>query len=987
MKTTHYFTFMLLIIAMFAFVASSFAQIHRPIVKVIYLLPSDRAPRPDIDIMLDTEIKDAQLLFADIMEKHGFGRKTFSFETDARGMAVVHHVKGKHTAAHYYNFALESGVIIDELFEHFDLSKNIYLVSVDMGIVDDQGYDGFANNITGFAYYSHGGAIGIAVVSVSDLPPTAHELAHAFGLVHDYRFLVETGKHAMLESFCAASWLDANSYFNDTPILSNSPTTFQMLPPQHAPGSATRLRFEINDSDGLHQVQLLTTRGPVFHYDPKGYISQDFPPPGDISVQDCKILTGVSNTVEFVTPLLIPAQEIVDRGGAVQIRLGVIDVHGNITEQSFTIDVLSVAEPIPIPDTNLAATLREKFGLAPNTPITQGDMLGLEEEFVAVGRRITNLTGLQHAILLQQVNLLSNQIDDITPLLGLPLFSLSIGDNQIRDLTPLKALTNLAVLHIGGNPFSDITVLPSLKNLRSLALASSPINDISPVWELTQLGYLSIRFIKIHDLSPITKLTALRTLQLDDNGISDISPLTALTNLETLSLNRNPISNVSPLAALTNLETLSLRDTLIKDRKPLHAMLQKNPDIKIYLTWDGEPLMLSDFRAEQQEPIHHTIKRHTGMYWIEVEADTLHHLIGENVEIVLPNVENATSLALDAAKDKLYWTEKTSNRTGRIRRANLDGTNVELVKDLTSVPLDLDLDTAAGKLYLTNSWGKVQRLNVDGSNFQSNLIIGLKSPKHIAVDVAGGKIYWAEQTSDTTGKIQRANLDGSDIQLVKSPTAPPRGLALDAANGKLYFANAWGKIQRLNFDGSKFETDLITGLDAPEDIAVDVISGKVYWAEKGKIGRASLTGENIEDVITGLDVPVDIALSSLTQVNSAAPAWTLLASPETAYPLPTDRPEASTLLPNYPNPFNPETWIPYQLAEPAEVSISIYSANGKLIRTLALGYQPIGIYESRSRAAYWDGRNALGEPVASGVYFYTLTAGKFTATRKMLIMK
>ena len=98
-------------------------------------------------------------------------------------------------------------------------------------------------------------------------------------------------------------------------------------------------------------------------------------------------------------------------------------------------------------------------------------------------------------------------------------------------------------------------------------------------------------------------------------------------------------------------------------------------------------------------------------------------------------------------------------------------------------------------------------------------------------------------------------------------------------------------------------------------------------------------------------------------------------------------PKETALLPNYPNPFNPETWIPYQLAEPADVSISIYATDGKLVRTLDLGHQPVGIYESRSRAAYWDGRNAHGEPVASGVYFYTLTAGNFSATRKMLIRK
>ena len=98
-------------------------------------------------------------------------------------------------------------------------------------------------------------------------------------------------------------------------------------------------------------------------------------------------------------------------------------------------------------------------------------------------------------------------------------------------------------------------------------------------------------------------------------------------------------------------------------------------------------------------------------------------------------------------------------------------------------------------------------------------------------------------------------------------------------------------------------------------------------------------------------------------------------------------PKETALLSNYPNPFNPETWIPYQLAKPAKVTLHIYSVNGALVRTLELGHQIAGTYYSKNRAAYWDGRNEHGEAVASGVYFYTLTAGKFTATRKMWIKK
>ncbi len=98
-------------------------------------------------------------------------------------------------------------------------------------------------------------------------------------------------------------------------------------------------------------------------------------------------------------------------------------------------------------------------------------------------------------------------------------------------------------------------------------------------------------------------------------------------------------------------------------------------------------------------------------------------------------------------------------------------------------------------------------------------------------------------------------------------------------------------------------------------------------------------------------------------------------------------PEVTSLLPNYPNPFNPETWIPYQLAKSADVTLTIYDIQGRVVRDLDLGHQRAGMYHTRSRAAYWDGRNAQGEPVASGVYFYALTAGDFTATRKLLIRK
>jgi hypothetical protein len=99
------------------------------------------------------------------------------------------------------------------------------------------------------------------------------------------------------------------------------------------------------------------------------------------------------------------------------------------------------------------------------------------------------------------------------------------------------------------------------------------------------------------------------------------------------------------------------------------------------------------------------------------------------------------------------------------------------------------------------------------------------------------------------------------------------------------------------------------------------------------------------------------------------------------------RPEKNVLLQNYPNPFNPETWIPFHLSQEADVNVRIYDSVGRLVRSLALGHKSEGIYTDKSKAIYWDGKSDAGEEVASGVYYYTITAGDFSATRKMIVKR
>ena len=432
------------------------------------------------------------------------------------------------------------------------------------------------------------------------------------------------------------------------------------------------------------------------------------------------------------------------------------------------------------------------------------------------------------------------------------------------------------------------------------------------------------------------------------------------------------------------------------------------------------------------------------MYWTNEETGKIQraNLDGSNIETLVTHGRGRlylTDIALDVLAGKMYWTDVYG--LDMIHRANLDGSNIEgLVTYGQGVryPMGIALDVSAGKMYWTDwSTGKIQRANLDGSNIE-DLVTGLEDPSGIALDVSAGKMYWTIDSDSPTGKIQRANLDGSNIEVLVTGLRFSDGIALDVSGGKMYWTNVNEDcIQRANLDGSNIETlftfwqargwyvaiaiglippvnqTLIAKEDVNRDGVVDVHDLAYVGLQYGQ------TGVNIADVNGDGTVNVDdfiLVAAVIDDAAAAAPAarakveshftkaqlqgWLTEAhasgNTSRIYQrgiavieqlLRVFTPEKTALLANYPNPFNPETWIPYQLSKPASVTLTIYDIKGSIVRVLDLGYQRAGVYQTRSRAAYWDGRNALGEPVASGLYFYTLTAGDFSATRKMLIRK
>ena len=392
-------------------------------------------------------------------------------------------------------------------------------------------------------------------------------------------------------------------------------------------------------------------------------------------------------------------------------------------------------------------------------------------------------------------------------------------------------------------------------------------------------------------------------------------------------------------------------------------------------------------------------------------------------------------IAVDATGSKLYWT----NTRGRIQSANLNGSGIQNVVQDLSAPTDIVLSD--GYIYWTEGDNSVRRVNMSGEKIAQDIAANLGSVGGLAV--GGGKVYWTEMTAAGGGTINSANADGTGATELASILATPMGISIDTARSKLYWTNARGRIQRTSLNGSGIQ-NVVEGLGSPGEIVIsnsisetlagtpltppvsyapydvnkngavdNTDAGLVIDALGTRNAAYDVNGDgtvNFLDVVLVFDnrdagvagaptivgnlkmsaVQIDIIeeqIDLLIATNDRSPAamrtlvylQQLLAT-ET-------RPEKTQLFANYPNPFNPETWIPYELAADTHVRITIYNTRGVIVRSLSLGHQLAGYYVGRDRAAYWDGRNALGEQVASGLYFYQLETDEMSSMRKMVILK
>ena len=622
---------------------------------------------------------------------------------------------------------------------------------------------------------------------------------------------------------------------------------------------------------------------------------------------------------------------------------------------SLTITGIDPNSSIEIPDANLRAKVAAILSKPRDAQLTAGDMLALTRLDVQ-NASIRDLTGLENAHNLRTLNLggeylqgtgyvNSNTVSDFSRLEGLnQLTYLDLGKNKLTDISSLSGLNQLTYLSLGSNKLTDISPLSGLNQLTYLHLGKNTITDVSPLSGLSQLKTLYLFSNELTDISPLSGLSQLKTLYLSINELTDISPLSGLNQLTNLSLGSNELTDISPLSGLNQLIRLSLGNNTIADVSPLSGLSQLT---YLYLrnnkVTDVSPLVGLNLTGTELNSI--------GLY---LQMNPLNYA---SINTHIP--------AMQAKGIKIVFDNRAHPILLKISGDGQEG----LISNALAAPFVVEAQDENGK--------PMSRVTV---TFTIETGEGVLNPIKTQPD-ADGKVQTTLTLGWTPGTITiRATATGiqSSVHFTAIATVPADRTAADV-NGD---GNV--DVDDLIFVASSFGAVPIPGVFPDTDVNND-----------GEVNK-----EDVTLVLAALEAaPAAPSLDTQWTVSSLQ-RWIAEAKQRNIGDATFQRgikileklledllPKQTLLLANYPNPFNPETWIPYQLSEPGDVIVHIYGVNGVLVRTLGLGHQLAGTYQSRTRAAYWDGHNQLGEPVASGVYFYTLSAGDFTATRKMLIRK
>ncbi|MDE0481204.1 MAG: leucine-rich repeat domain-containing protein [Candidatus Poribacteria bacterium] len=649
---------------------------------------------------------------------------------------------------------------------------------------------------------------------------------------------------------------------------------------------------------------------------------------------------------------------------------------------------------------------------------------------------------------LRRLTFQNGGIEDLSPLAGLTqLTILDIAYNwKTPDLSPITKLTNLEKFVANNNDISDITPLAALTKLKHLDIHNNLISDVSPLAKLVNLEMVKLYGNLISDISPLESSPIFPyVFWLENPGSARTGPQIegpwTWLKLPAEHFDTDWLAEASggtvteqQVATYGAKDGQHVGDNVWKSAKIDQE--QEGRNIFEILSFGEDdrgkhPLIYSaivlNSPREQKTKILEGSEDASVKIWLN--GDLVHKAVRTRSGARL--YDRFSPVTLKEGANVLLVA--ILNLDGRFRLCSVgfdEGTEYTLIPPGAGFTFSATETT-------TPSVGGTFSLNLNAENitdlagwqadiaFDPNMLEAVEVTEDDFLKLEGGDTFFQGGTIDNTeGKITNVfsariaesgvngsggllsvtfkakaagktqvileNFEFSSISGAIIPTVPPN-ITISVGDYPAWDVNQDGRVSIVDLVlvakdfGSNAPANLRTDVNRDGVINVqDLILVARHFGESTNstaaspilaTGNAELMPEMVQAWIKQARIEDDGSLAFQQGIENLE---RLLASL---------LPEKTALLANYPNPFNPETWIPYHLAKSADVTLTIYAANGVVVRTLALGHQAAGIYHSRSRAVHWDGRNDVGEFVASGVYFYTLTAGDFTATRRMLILK
>ena len=620
---------------------------------------------------------------------------------------------------------------------------------------------------------------------------------------------------------------------------------------------------------------------------------------------------------------------------------------------------------------------------------------------------LVGLTGLK------ELYLFGNEISDISPIAELTgLNRLGLESNDISDISPLAGLSNLKWLHLHNNKISDISALAGLTNLTWLDVAKNDISDLSPLDGLRENAKFLASYYNPGFPKGGPKIEGpwlwvfLPEAQLDDTDLLSETSGGKVTEVGVATQGATVGNSVGdevwtsdrlPSMGRDNLDDMlgrGLPDGVMYGTVSLYS--PREQDTTMYLGSDQEVRVWLNGRVIYNRQGIFNGGDYTDSFPITLQRGKNVLLIAVSTRDDAPHGGHSNAfVGFEAGAEYTVATGigyAFSEMPIHIGDTFTFDVRADNVSDLAGWQFDIAFDPAILEAvdvsegdFLKTDGGATffQRGHIDNA---AGKITGLSAARLTDGGVSGtGSLLQVRYKANSQGETELTLgnfLFGSNTE--ESIPAGPLEIRITVEERLL--------IGDVNRDGVVNILDLIRvarqlGKSVPPDSPVDINGDGVVnifdltLVAQGIGGAAAppahgLESKTIETWIAGARLADD---GSIAFRQGIANLENLLAS--------LIIPKETALHANYPNPFNPETWIPYQLAAPAEVALTIYDMNGGAVRHLEVGHQPAGLYQSRIRAAYWDGRNGRGESVVSGLYFYTLRAGEFAATRKMLIRK